>query len=177
MDILEVVVFAIAIFLFVYLLVMQPHKIKGTSMEPNFPDGQYLLTDKISYRFKEPERGQVIVFEAPGTQGEEFIKRIIALPGERVKLENNTIYINGERLDEDYLSRRIVTEPRSFLAEGQEVTVPERQYFVLGDNRPLSSDSRTWGFVSKEKITGKAWFIYWPPPSVGTVEAVEYSIK
>src|SRR3989337_1808456 len=88
LDVLEVIVFAVAIFLFLYLLVLQPHKIKGASMEPNFPNGEYLLTDKVTYRFREPERGDVIVFEAPGTNGEEFIKRIIGLPGEQISLHN-----------------------------------------------------------------------------------------
>src|SRR3989344_8914338 len=95
LDILEVVVFAIAIFLFIYLLVLQPHKIKGSSMDPNFADGEFLLTDKVTYRFREPDRGDVIVFEAPGTNGDEFIKRILALPGEQVSLRNGKVYING----------------------------------------------------------------------------------
>ena len=93
LDIIEVCVFAIAIFLFLYLLVMQPHKIKGDSMQPNFPDGEYLLTDKISYRLREPERGEVIVFKAPGANGEEFIKRIVGLPGEKISIKDKRIYI------------------------------------------------------------------------------------
>src|SRR3989337_4243279 len=91
LDIIEVVVFAIAIFLFLYLLVLQPHKIKGASMEPNFPNGEYLLTDKVTYRFREPERGDVIVFEAPGTNGEEFIQRILGLPGDKVSLREGDV--------------------------------------------------------------------------------------
>ena len=81
LDILQVIVFAVAIFLFIYLLVLQPHKIKGDSMQPNFPDGEYLLTDKVSYRLGDPKRGDVVVFEAPSTTGEEFIKRIIEFGG------------------------------------------------------------------------------------------------
>jgi signal peptidase I len=91
LDILEVVVFAIAIFLFLYLLVLQPHKIKGQSMEPNFQDGEFLLTDKVTYRFSEPKRGDVIVFEAPGTNNEEFIKRIMGLPGESISINNGKL--------------------------------------------------------------------------------------
>src|SRR3989304_8064339 len=100
LDILEVIVFAIAIFLFVYLLLLQPHKIKGDSMQPNFPDGEYLLTDKVTYRFNQPERGDVVVFEAPTNNGDEFIKRIIATPGEKVSLRQGKIYINDILLDE-----------------------------------------------------------------------------
>lgn len=177
LDILEVFVFAIAIFLFVYLLVMQPHKIKGASMEPNFPDGEYLLTDKVSYRFREPERGDVIVFEAPRTDDEEFIKRIIGLPGEKVSIKGGKVYINNQQLKELYLDDALVTSAGSFLLEGKEVVVPENNFFVLGDNRPASSDSRMWGFVSKDKITGRAFVIYWPPPQVGLIQAAEYNIQ
>jgi signal peptidase I len=175
LDILEVVVFAIAIFLFIYLLVLQPHKIKGTSMEPNFPNGEYLLTDKLTYRFREPERGDVIVFVAPQSDGEEFIKRIIGLPGETITIRNNKVYINGTQLTESYIPVNITTGPGPFLGVDEPATVPADNYFVLGDNRVASSDSRVWGFVTKEKISGRAWIVYWPPPSVGLIESVTYS--
>lgn len=175
MDILQVVVFAISIFLFVYLLIMQPHKIKGESMQPNFPDGEYLLTDKVTYRFKEPKRGDVVVFKAPGTDGEEFIKRIIALPGDIVSVRGGKVYISDQLLDESgYLANTVITQSGSFLTDGEEVIVPAEHYFVLGDNRPHSSDSRTWGFVPKEKLNGRAWFVYWPPKSVGVIEETLY---
>ncbi len=174
-DVLEVVVFAIAIFLFLYLLILQPHKIKGQSMEPNFHDGEFLLTDKITYRFSEPKRGDVVVFEAPGTNGEEFIKRIIGLPNETISIQNGKILINGEVIKENYLPESLLTEGGAFLRNGQSITVPENHYFVMGDNRTASSDSRTWGFVAKNKITGRAWIIYWPPPKVGIIENVTYN--
>jgi signal peptidase I len=174
LDIIEVVVFAIAIFLFVYLLIMQPHKIKGTSMEPNFPDREFLLTDKLTYRFRQPERGEVVVFDAPGASGEEFIKRIIGLPGEKVSLKNNQIYVNDQRLLESYISSSVPTKGGAFLEEGGSVIVPTDEFFVLGDNREASSDSRTWGFVPKGKINGRAWLIYWPPPQVGVVKTPSY---
>jgi signal peptidase I len=155
---------------------MQPHKIKGASMEPNFPDGEYLLTDKLSYRFREPKRGEVIVFEAPRTNGEEFIKRIIGLPGENVSVRNGSVYINNKKLDEQYLNNSVLTGSGSFLTEGKQIIVPENNYFVLGDNRSASSDSRMWGFVSKDKITGRAFVTYWPPPEVGLIHAAEYNV-
>jgi signal peptidase I len=172
LDILEVIVFAVAIFLFVYLLILQPHKIKGASMEPNFPNGEYLLTDKVTYRFREPRRGEIIVFEAPGQNAEEYIKRIIGLPNEKILIENNKIFINGKELREPYISNSILTSPGTFLKE--EVQIPSNNYIVLGDNRPFSSDSRAWGFVPKEKITGKAWFIYWPLKSIGAITGISY---
>lgn len=174
LDIIEVIVFAVAIFLFIYLLVMQPHRIKGSSMEPNFHDGEYLLSDKITYRLREPERGDVIVFEAPGANGDEFIKRIIGVPGDKVSVKSGNIYVNNQKLDEEYIPQNITTTAGAFLREDAEVSVPPEYFFVLGDNRPFSSDSRAWGFVSKTKITGKAWFIYWPPEQFGTVHAAQY---
>ena len=169
LDIIQVVVFAVSIFLFVYLLVMQPHKIKGNSMEPNFHNAQYLLTDKVSYRFGEPERGDVVVFKAPPDDKDEFIKRITGLPGEKISLKEGKFYINDQLLDEKYLPVSQITSGGQFLPEGQTVTVPEGSYFVVGDNRDHSFDSRAWGFIAKSKITGRAWFLYWPPESVGII--------
>lgn len=174
LDILEVVVFAFAIFLFLYLLVMQPHKIKGASMEPNFPDGEFLLTDKVSYRFREPQRGEVVIFKAPVAPDEEFIKRIIALPGEKIKVNNGHIFINGKELNEPYISDSLLTSTGNFLVD-KEFTVPAGELFVIGDNRNHSSDSRHWGPVKKTAITGRAWLIYWPIESFGTVKKTEYS--
>ncbi len=174
LDTAEVIVFAGAIFLFVYFLIMQPHKIKGSSMEPNFQDGQYLLSDKISYRFSEPERGDVIIFEAPEADGDEFIKRILGLPGDKISIKDSKVYLNGEPINEEYLPDYIPTNPGAFLKLGEEVVVPTDRYIVLGDNRNHSSDSRSWGLVDKNKITGKAWVIYWPPSDAGVLPEVAY---
>lgn len=175
LDILQIVVFAVAIFLFVYLLILQPHKIKGSSMEPNFENGEFLLTDKVTYRFGEPQRGEVIVFKAPPDEKDEFIKRIIALPGDKISLRDGNIYISGIRLYEEYLETNVVTLPGNFLGERQEILIPPYEYFVMGDNRLHSSDSRTWGLVKKEKITGRAWLVYWPPTKSGLVKSVLYT--
>lgn len=176
LDIIQVIVFAVAIFLFVYLLVLQPHKIKGDSMQPNFPDGEYLLTDKVTYRFGEPKRGDVIVFKAPTGNGDEFIKRIIGLPGETVSITNGNIYINEKLLDEPYLSDELYTSSASFLSEGKKVAVPEESYLVFGDNRPRSSDSRVFGFITKEDITGRAWLVYWPMQNAGIIQNIDYGL-
>ena len=175
LDILEVVIFAISLFLFVYLLVLQPHKIKGLSMYPNFEDAEYLLTDKISYRFNLPQRGDVVVFKAPLDPNEEYIKRIIGLPGENVSLNDGKISINGEIINETYLPDNLYTDGGQFLPSGSSVIVPQDQYFVLGDNRPHSSDSRSWGFVKTKAITGKAWFVYWPVKLLGTIPKITYA--
>jgi signal peptidase I len=174
LDILEVIVFAVGIFFFVYLLIMRPHKIKGQSMLPNFPDAEYLLTEKVSYYLHKPQRGDVIVFTPPVSELDEFIKRIIALPGERVMIKEGHIYINGNLLKESYIPDDFRTEGGSYLAEGAEITVPNGQYFVMGDNRPHSSDSRFWGPITPKQISGRAWIIYWPPKFAGSVKLPNY---
>lgn len=173
LDVTEVVVFAIGIFFFVYLLIMRPHKIKGQSMHPTFPDGEYLLTQKVSYYTKDPQRGDVIVFKPPISEEDEFIKRIIGLPGETISVKGGKVFINGKVLNESYL-KNVYTNPGSFLSEGEEFSIPEGQYFTMGDNRPHSSDSRSWGPITKKGISGKAWLVYWPPKSSGFVPKINY---
>ena len=174
LDVLEVVVFAVGIFFFVYLLIMRPHKIKGQSMDPTFPDKEYLLTEKVSYYLKDPQRGDVVVFQPPVSDLDEFIKRVIGLPGERVMLKSGKVYINGSLLEESYLADTVYTGTEGYIAENQEFTIPDGQYFVMGDNRPHSSDSRAWGPVAKNKITGRAWIVYWPLK--GVVPKISYGL-
>lgn len=174
LDILQVVLFAVAIFLFVYLLILQPHKIKGQSMDPTFKNGEFLLTDKLSYRFGEPQRGDVVVFKAPPDDKDEFIKRIIGLPGEEVMVKNGRIYINNQLLEEQYLESTVYTQAGNYLMEGKSATVPSGEYILIGDNRPHSFDSRNFGPIRKEKFTGKAWVVYWPPQKTGFVPDVNY---
>jgi signal peptidase I len=176
LDVFQVIVFAISLFLFMYLLLFQPHKVKGDSMQPNYPNAEYLLTDKVTYRFNEPKRGDVIVFKPPPAPEDEYIKRIIGLPGDRVKVEGGKVYINSKVLREDYLSSTLYTSGGTFLPDGDEITVPKDNYFVMGDNRPYSSDSRSWGFVPKANITGRAWFIYWPPNKIGAAAKINYNL-
>jgi len=123
-------------------------------MVPNFADGELILTEKISYRFFKPERGDVIVFKSPTAKNADFIKRIIALPGENVKIENGSISVNGQKLTEDYI--KVPTEGNFSRI------VSSNEYFVLGDNRHSSFDSRVFGNIKKETILGKAWLVYWP---------------
>lgn len=170
LDILQVLIFAISIFLFVYLLVLQPHKIKGNSMDPNFHDGEFLLTDKISYRFGEPKRGEVVVFKAPPDGSSEFIKRIIGIPGDTVMIKSGKVYLNTNLLEEEYLDDSVVTNPATFAQEGREIKVTQDKYFVMGDNRDHSFDSRNFGLIERNKITGRAWFLYWPPEDFGLVK-------
>lgn len=174
MDILEVIVFAVGIFFFVYLLIMRPHKIKGASMSPNYPDGEYLLTEKVTYYLRDPQRGDVVVFTPPTSEVDEFIKRVIALPGERIMIKEGRIYINDKLLKEPYIANTMKTNAGTFLSEGQTFTVPTDLYFVMGDNRPNSSDSRYWGPITKPKMSGRAWVIYFPFSKMGVFPKEDY---
>lgn len=176
-DIIEVIVFAVGIFFFVYLLIMRPHKIDGQSMMPNFPDAEYLLTEKVTYYFRNPQRGDVVVFTPPVTNLDEYIKRVIAMPGETVMVKNCHVYINDKKLIEPYLADTLCTGGGTFLQENQEYQVPEGEYFVMGDNRPNSSDSRYWGPITKNVMSGRAWVIYWPARLVGSVPVPNYSFS
>ncbi len=170
LDIIQVIVFAVSIFLFVYLLILQPHKINGSSMEPNYHDAEYLLTEKVTYDFNKPARGDVVVFKAPPDGHDEYIKRIIGIPSDTVMIQNCKVYLNGNLLNEPYVPSDFCTSPGTFAAEGATLTVPPNSYFLLGDNRPHSLDSRYIGFIGQDKFTGRAWIIYWPPKDIGVVK-------
>jgi signal peptidase I len=143
-------------------------------MEPNFHNNEYILTDKISYRFAEPIRGDVVIFKAPTNPDVDYIKRIICLSGERVKIQNGSVYINGRILNEPYVTDPTTLTSGSYMKEGIEIVVPQDEYFVLGDNRPHSSDSREFGPIPTKLIIGKALLRYWPLPEVGLLPKVGY---
>lgn len=166
-DFIQTLVLFGAIFAIIYLFIAQPHKVAGNSMIPIYQDGNYILTDKLSYRFEKPQRGQVIVLKkpqnvAPIGRDEDFIKRIIGLPGDIVKVFGGKVYINDLLIDEKYLPIGRITPPNHFLKEGQMFKIPDNQYIVMGDNREASSDSREWGTIVREEIIGKVFFRYWP---------------
>jgi len=161
MSFLETVVVALVISVVLYLFIMTPHEVVGRSMDPTYKNGEMLMANKILYKMKNPERGDVIIFKYSETQ--DFIKRIIGLPGETVMLKDGKLYINGNILEEsNYLNSSIYTNGGEYLKEGETITVPEGRYFVCGDNRPHSSDSRTFGPIDAKDIKGKAWIVYFP---------------
>ena len=170
LDFIETIVIALAIFVVVYRFLFQPHQVRGNSMFDNFHDGEYLLTDKIDYRFHQPSRGDVVVFKAPKHEEYDYIKRIVGLPGDQVSIKGGQVLINNEKLDESgYLDPRTITRAGMYAEEGLIITVPIGSYFVMGDNRNNSSDSRDWGPVPIENIVGKAWVRYWPINQLGVV--------
>lgn len=179
LDIIETVVIALSIFLIIYLFAVQPHQVSGHSMDPTFADGQYLLTDKITYKRSNPHRGDVVVFKAPedaacpeGT-GCDYIKRVIAVPGDTVEVRDCRYYINGSLLPESYIASSVCTGAGA-ATSGTVLTIPTGYYFVSGDNRPNSSDSRAWGPVPKSNIIGKVFFRYWPPTEAGVIKSASY---
>ena len=179
LDLVETVAISLSIFLVIYLFLMQPHQVNGQSMLPNFQDGEHVMTDKISYKFREPMRGEVVVFHAPpaagcveGT-GCDFIKRIIAVPGDKVTVHDNAIWINGQKLPEPYIPDDFEILPgRATLNE--EIYLGPDEYFVSGDNRPHSSDSRFWGPITKDEIVGRVFLRYWPISEIELIKKAEY---
>lgn len=146
---------ALVVVLPIRLFVAQPFVVSGSSMEPTFENGEYLIIDELSYRFEEPERGDVVVFHYPKDPKKYFIKRIIGLPGETVHIRPSSVSITGTdgkeiALEEPYL----VNEGNG---ENEDVSIGHDQYFVMGDNRPASSDSRMWGLLPRENIAGRAF--------------------
>ena len=168
-ELVEAFVVAASLFVVVYLFLMQPHQVKGSSMDPTLVDQEYLLTDKVTFRRRKPQAGDIIVFKAPQNETFDFIKRVIAVPGDTVVVQNSKVYVNGKELSEDYLPEGVVTQAGKFLTEGQSLAVPEGSLIALGDNREHSSDSRDWGLVPYDNIVGRAFFRYWPADKVGSV--------
>ena len=162
----EPILVAIVLAIFIRTFFVQAFKIPTGSMRDTLLEGDRILVNKLIYRFKEPERGDIIVFRYPLDPSRDFIKRLIAVGGETVEIRNYDVYIDGSLLTEPHFIRQNRYYNRNdwpFGKVGQRIEVPEDHYFVLGDNSKHSSDSRFWGFVPKEEVRGKAFFIYWPP--------------
>ncbi|MFA5134319.1 MAG: signal peptidase I [Patescibacteria group bacterium] len=161
-ELLKIVLIALAVIIPVRYFLFQPFYVRGASMEPSFHDNEYLIIDEITYRFADPQRGEVVVVKNPDRTSEFFIKRIIGLPGETIEVKNGDVVIfNSSKplgfiLEEPYLSEEVVTRG------GQRTTLGPDQYFVMGDNRSVSLDSRTFGPLNSSFIVGRAWLRVWP---------------
>jgi signal peptidase I len=159
------ILFAFAIAIFIVIFVVQPVKVEGTSMQPRLVDQERIFVNRFIYRFKEIRRGDVVVFWYPKDRSKSFIKRVLGVPGDSVEIREGSVYVNNAKIEEPYLKPEF-RDYRSF----QKARVPPGEYFVLGDHRNSSNDSRSWGFVSQSLIYGKAVFSYWPFSRVGLVE-------
>lgn len=166
-ELVETVLLTLVIF-FMIRFAIENYRIEGYSMEPNFHDGQFLLVNKIQYLLSPPRRGDVIIFRYPLNPKKNFIKRVIGLPGEKVQIQAGKIYVNDVRVPEPY--------PYNFADyDWGPVTIGPDEYFVLGDNRPESSDSHAWGMLPAKDIIGKAWVSYWPYELWGVVPDYTYA--
>jgi signal peptidase I len=161
-DLMLSVVIAVLVILFVY----QPVKVEGTSMMPSLEDQERIFINKFMYRLGlgEVERGDMVVFWYPGDPSKSYIKRVVGLPGDTVEIREGTVLLNGRPVDEPY----VPAQYRDLMSAAP-VTVPAGHYYVLGDHRSSSNDSRSWGPVHRRHIYGKAVFIYWPPEKIGLI--------
>jgi signal peptidase I len=172
-EVVKIVILALLIVAPIRLFIFQPFFVKGQSMEPNFENGDYLFVDEISYRLNDPQRGEVVVFKYPNDVSQRYIKRIIGLPGETVEIKDGIIEIFNE-------NREIVLKEESYLPQSAltlgevNITLGENEYFVMGDNRVASSDSRRWGPVPREDIIGRVFFRVWPLATLSKFAAPTY---
>jgi len=166
LEVFEILFIALVSIYVTYTFIAQPFRVEGSSMEPNFSSGDYLIVDELSYQFRNPGRGEVIVLRNPTNDSEFFIKRIIGLPGEEVVIRGKQIFINDEPIEEDYLPESLS------LKEDYIFPLDDDQYFVMGDNRLQSYDSRSWGPLSRDGIVGVVRVRFWP-----VVELENYNLQ
>jgi signal peptidase I len=159
------IIFAFATAIFIVIFIIQPVKVEGTSMQPRLVDQERIFVNRFIYRFTEIHRGDIVVFWYPRDRNKSFIKRVIGVPGDELEIRYGSLYVNSRRVEEPYLK----PEFRDHDSLRKEI-VPPGQYFVLGDHRNSSNDSRNWGFVARELIYGKAVFRYWPMSRLGPVD-------
>lgn len=163
-ETIDSIVVAFVIAMIIRAFCVQAYKIPSGSMLDTLLIGDHIIVNKLAYKFKEPAFQDIIVFEYPLEPSKDFIKRVIGCPGDKIKITNKVLYRNGQPIDEKYVIHKdtggvvIPDNPRDYV---DEFTVPKDYYFVMGDNRDSSFDSRYWGFVKKDLIKGEAWFIYW----------------
>lgn len=159
-DLFETILLSVILFLAIDTMSARI-RVDGYSMEPTLDDGQYVLVNKLSYWLGEPRHGDIVVFHFPRGPEEEYIKRVVGLPGEKIAIRNGEVTVNGYPLSESYI--------KASPAYVGEWVVPDDALFVLGDNRNNSSDSHNWGWVPMENVIGKAVFVYWPPQDWGAL--------
>ena len=157
-------ILSVIVSIFIIVFLYQPVRVEGTSMLPMLEDQDRLFINKMAYRVGEIHRSDVVVFLYPHDHEKSYIKRVIALPGDDLRIDHGRVYVNGERVVEGYVPPRFADD-RSM----PETVVPEHEYFVMGDHRSISSDSREFGPVDRTLIYGKAAFVYWPVDQVGVV--------
>lgn len=166
-DVIEILLLIVTIYTLVNLATARA-VVEGASMQPNFYTGQLVIVNRFAYYFNNPQRGDVVVLHDPEDPSQDFIKRVVGLPGEVVQIKEGRVYINGTLIDEPYIPR--------FCTSGCDGTwtLDSEHYFVLGDNRPNSHDSHSFGPLDRKLIVGKAWIRYWPPQDIGMIPSQNY---
>jgi signal peptidase I len=176
-EFLKVIIISLIIILPIRYFIIQPFYVKGASMEPSFHDHEYLIIDEISYRFHSPERGDIVVFRYPENPQEYFIKRIIALPGEKVEVRDGRVFIYNDKYPEGFVldeSAYLADDVRTYDASGEIKTMRNNEYFVLGDNRTASKDSRSFGAVADSFLTGRVMLRGWPLSQITVFKGISY---
>ncbi|HLD20599.1 MAG TPA: signal peptidase I [Patescibacteria group bacterium] len=173
LEVIQIVLISSAIIIPIRYFLIQPFYVKGASMEPNFYDHEYLIIDELTYRFRDPFRGEIVVFKYPRDPSQYFIKRVIGLPGETVEVTGgnviiyNTEHPNGVVVEEDYLDESTTGKVR--------VTLGEDEYYVFGDNRDSSLDSRSFGPITRDDVIGRVWVRGLPVSRIGTFDLPTYN--
>jgi len=174
LELIKIVILAAIVIVLVRYFLFKPFYVKGQSMEPNFYEHEYLIVDELTYRFRDPERGEVVVFRSPTQDKDFYLKRVVGLPGERIKVEDGKVILYSEQeplgtvLDEEYITE---ITPGSVT-----YTVGPDQYFLLGDNRDASLDSRRFGPIDSDALVGRAFFRGWPFEQFGFISTPEVSL-
>ncbi|MBI2552000.1 signal peptidase I [Candidatus Uhrbacteria bacterium] len=161
-ELIRVVVISLAIILPIRYFLVQPFYVKGASMEPNFYDHEYLIIDELSYRLREPRRGEIVVFRYPADPAQFFIKRIVGLPGETVEIQNSALKIKNAQYPEGVVFTEDYLDSGAVIYGNFSVALGNGEYYLLGDNRSSSLDSRQFGPVAKQLLIGRAWIRGWP---------------
>ncbi|MCK9265628.1 signal peptidase I [bacterium] len=168
-DWLKSLIWAVSIALIIRFIFIGNFRIPSSSMYPTLKIGDRLLSNNIIYKIRPPKRGEVVIFKYPEDPKRDFVKRLIGLPGERLQIKEGSIYINDEKITDGTIGE-IYYYSLGYFEENEEIQIPKSNYFVLGDNSINSKDSRYFGFVSSDKMVGKALFIYWPPWRMGFIK-------
>lgn len=168
-EMVETILLTLLIYVLIRTFLIENYRVVGHSMVPTLEDRQFLVVNKLDYRLRDPRRGDIVVFFDPRDGDRKLIKRIVALPGERLEIRNGQVLVDGQVLEEPYIQNwgRYSESPS---------VVPEGHYYVLGDNRSNSSDSHNWGTVPEDRLVGRAWFSYWPPELWGLIEHADYAL-
>jgi signal peptidase I len=166
-EVIQTILIAGLLFIAVNLLTARI-RVEGISMEPNLHEGQFVIVNRLAYRWETPERGDIVVFRFPLNPDRRFIKRVIGLPGDSISIQSGMVFVNEKQLTEPYLA----VTPRY----NGEWTIGQNEVFVLGDNRNNSSDSQNWGALPLENIIGKAFLIYWPPTEAGVIPHYDLAV-